>query len=95
VIKNLSLRRLPQSEAKKIMRNVVAVVPLLWNLEQNPMMCGGARGGGQVGTLYVRNGATVGTTEYLLACLQDVSVCVCVDVCMFGGDLEFRKSTIN
>lgn len=42
---SLSLRRLPQSEAKKFMRNVVAVVPLSWNLEQKPMMCGGGRGG--------------------------------------------------
>ncbi len=39
------------------------------------------REGGEVGTLYVRNGATtVGSTEYLLAC-QDVSVCVWMCVC--------------
>ncbi len=78
------------------MRNV-EVVPLLWNLEQKPMMCGGGRGGrkagggGRVGTLYVRNGATVGTTEYLLACLQDVSVYV--DVCLFG-DLSFESQQL-
>jgi hypothetical protein len=87
---------------KKIMRNVV-VVPLLWNLEQN-VWCGGGEGGWlsmlvmgagpsslvnlMAKSVPIQSTPGVGTTEYLLACLQDVSVvwmCVCSEILSFGS----------